>query len=393
VAATRQHVGKTTASLALVSGLRRRFDKVGFIKPVGQVSVTVPDEFSGDMIQVDKDAALVKTHFGIDHVSYRDSSPIMIPPGYTKDYLDGKITATEQKDTLLAAYQRIAAKSDVVLCEGTGHCAVGSIVHACNAQVASWLNAKMVLVANGGLGNTFDELELNKCLCDRFGVEIAGVIINKVQPSKLQQTRHYLELALDRWGVPILACIPDRPFLGSPALADLERLFPGAALVSGQAHRLRHYRAQDLHLVATSLNLFLKNVRKNPPRSLYVCHSSRNDILLGFLMESQQRKSDEWLAGMIVTGCEEYPISTQVMEIVMSMPPSAPPVLMTPQPTREVMERIYAYTPKLNLEDGHRIATSVEHYEPAINFDLLLERVGCENDSDDGVGGGLNLNL
>jgi hypothetical protein len=27
-------------------------------------------------------------------------------------------------------------------------------VHASNAQVASWLNAKMVLVANGGLGNT-----------------------------------------------------------------------------------------------------------------------------------------------------------------------------------------------------------------------------------------------
>ena len=33
VAATRQHVGKTTVSLALVSGLKKRFDKVGFIKP------------------------------------------------------------------------------------------------------------------------------------------------------------------------------------------------------------------------------------------------------------------------------------------------------------------------------------------------------------------------
>lgn len=33
VAATRQHVGKTTTSLAIVSGLMKRFDKVGFIKP------------------------------------------------------------------------------------------------------------------------------------------------------------------------------------------------------------------------------------------------------------------------------------------------------------------------------------------------------------------------
>ena len=33
VAATKQHVGKTTTSLALMSGLSKRFDKVGFIKP------------------------------------------------------------------------------------------------------------------------------------------------------------------------------------------------------------------------------------------------------------------------------------------------------------------------------------------------------------------------
>ena len=36
VAATRQHVGKTTVSLALMSGLQKRFNKVGFLKPVGQ---------------------------------------------------------------------------------------------------------------------------------------------------------------------------------------------------------------------------------------------------------------------------------------------------------------------------------------------------------------------
>ena len=41
VAATKQHVGKTTTSLALMAGLQKRFPKVGFIKPVGQQHVTV----------------------------------------------------------------------------------------------------------------------------------------------------------------------------------------------------------------------------------------------------------------------------------------------------------------------------------------------------------------
>ena len=49
VAATRQHVGKTTVSLALINGLKKRFDHVGFIKPVGQ-----QHEIVGDNIRVDK---------------------------------------------------------------------------------------------------------------------------------------------------------------------------------------------------------------------------------------------------------------------------------------------------------------------------------------------------
>ena len=84
-----------------------------------------------------------------------------------------------------------------MLCEGTGHCVVGSIVHANNAQETLWLNAKMILVANGGLGNTFDELELNKVLCDKEGVKIGGVIVNKVHPEKLEQTRTYINKALN----------------------------------------------------------------------------------------------------------------------------------------------------------------------------------------------------
>lgn len=380
VAATRQHVGKTSVSLALISGLQRRFDHVGFMKPVGQKTLDVSDS-EGRVYTVDKDAALIKQHFGLDHISFSDASPVLIPPGYTRDYIKGKITSSQQRLRVEEAYERVSAVSDVVLCEGTGHCAVGSIVNASNAEVASWLQARMVLVVNGGLGAAYDELELNRVLCEKFGVDIAGVVVNKVKPDKYEQTREYLGEAIARHGVPLLGCIPDRPFLGCPALADFERLFPGAVLVSGKDQRLRHYRVDDLKLVATSLNVFLKNLRKHPMRTLYVCHASRNDILLGFLMEAQQqqRKGQPWESALLVTGCEDYPISTQVLEIVTSMP-RAPPVLMMPQLTHDVMNQVYRYTPKLNLDDGHRVETAVEHYEPYIDFDLLLERV-AENKS------------
>jgi dethiobiotin synthetase len=306
VSATRQHVGKTSTCLALLSGLQKRFDKVGFMKPVGQISLTVPDDEQGDdnsdnnnnVIHVDKDAALIKQHFQLDHVTYRQSNPVLIPKGYTRDYLNGHITQSQQRQRILDSYHGIVRKissNGVVLCEGTGHVAVGSIIDASNAQVASWLNARMILVANGGLGHSMDELELNK-----------------VKPEKYEQTKHYITKALEqKWGpgaVPLIGCIPDRLFLGCPALADIERLLKGSKLVSGREHLYRHYTVGDgaaavassvagsnnkgnnLQLVSTSLEVFLKDVRRDTGgRTLYVSHASRNDILLGFLMESQNR--------------------------------------------------------------------------------------------------------
>jgi hypothetical protein len=64
-----------------------------------------------------------------------------------------------------------------------------------------------------------------------------------------------------------------------------------------------------------------------------------------------------------------------------------PPILITPHPTNQAMEWILNYTPKLNFEDGHRVDIAVQHYEPYINFDVLLDRVGYSNDSSDGSDG------
>ena len=47
-------------------------------------------------------------------------------------------------------------------------------------QVAKALNADMILVANGGLGSAYDELELNRGICEKYGINVRGVVLNKV---------------------------------------------------------------------------------------------------------------------------------------------------------------------------------------------------------------------
>jgi AAA domain len=95
-------------------------------------------------VRVDKDVELIKERFHLDHLDYESMSPIIIPQGYTKDYVDGKISFETQLRDLKAAMESVSEASDVTVCEGTGHCAVGSIVGLNNAKVASILGADMV---------------------------------------------------------------------------------------------------------------------------------------------------------------------------------------------------------------------------------------------------------
>jgi BioD-like phosphotransacetylase family protein len=237
--------------------------------------------------------------------------------------------------------------------------------------------------ANGGLGKAFDELELNRILCQHYNVRIAGVIINKVIPEKYDQTKHYIQKAMKQtWGIPLLGCIPDRPFLGCPALADLERLLE-AQLLSGHEHRFRHYNTTDINVVTTSLTRFLENLREKPPRTLYICHVTRDDLIVGFLGEYQRRRQKEehpFEAALVVCGRKgKYQLSEEVKDMMEGV--EGAPIMSVDLTTHQAMKKIHAFTPKLNIQDTNRVAVAVDHYEPYIDFEELLRRTTSGNSS------------
>ena len=219
-------------------------------------------------------------------------------------------------------------------------------------------------------------------LCLHYGVRVAGVILNKVRVDKLEQTREYMGKALkERWGVPLLGCIPDRPFLGCPALMDLEKVFK-TKLITGQKHRLRHYQVCDINLVTTSLTRFLENLRNKPSRTLYICHVTRDDLILGFMAEYQRRKSESsnFEAALVVCGRKEkYEMCKEVQDMIMGL--DGAPVMIVEYSTHEAMQKIHSYTPKFNVEDVERANRAVQHYEPHIDFDELLRRITSSDSS------------
>ena len=242
----------------------------------------------------------------------------------------------------------------------------------------------------------------------QYGVNIAGVIINKVQPEKYDQTRTYLNKAIQSmWkdengeAPPLLGVVPDRPYLGCPALADVESTFD-SVLLSGSDHRYRHYdvgsnvqgRSIGMSMVTTDLAAFLRTLQRQHEgaRTLFICHSTRDDVILGFLSEYRRRvrRGAEFQSALVICSGgddglddigEESELSPEVCEMIMDAGPLGPPVLVASgRSPAEAAKEIRTMTPKFNADDERRVSRATEHYEPYIDFDLLLERTSTLTD-------------
>jgi len=353
IASTGQHVGKTTASLGILSGLLKRLPKVGFMKPVGQESVETEAGVS-----VDKDVILVKEHFGLDS-SYQEMSPVLLPQGFTRNYLDGKVDSKALKHRIETSFQSIAAKHDFTLVEGTGHVGVGSIVNLNNAQVAALLKIPIVFIAPGGLGSSFDELELNRTLCEKYGVPVAGVILNRVLPDKRGMILEYMAKGLSRWGIPILGCIPYDPLLSNPSMQDFEQLFK-TRLMSGEKHKMSHF--QKTRLVDTSVDAYRNLIDKS---QLIITPANREDIILATLKKYWEMKVSgaDLEAGMILTG--DDPPTKAIVEQIQQ---SDIPMLYASVGSFMAMKMITSFVAKIRKEDVPKVQEAIGIVEEHIDF-------------------------
>ena len=358
VASTGQHVGKTTTCLGLFSGLKKRYAKISFMKPVGQESVE-----TAKGVKVDKDVLVFKEHFSIPD-SPEVMSPVLVPAGFTRDYLDGKISHDTLANKIQNSFCKLAKNNDFLVVEGTGHCGVGSIIDLNNAQVASLLGLPMILLASGGLGSSFDELTLNKVLCDHYRVPILGVLINRVIPEKKKMVEQYMAKALNRWNVPLLGCIPFDPFLSYPTIKDFEYLFQ-TKLLTGAKHRLRHFK--NIRLVAASVETYRELIVKN---QLIITPSHREDIILATLTKHWDFKishpEDDLKAGMILTG--DFPPRHYITE---ELRKADIPMLYIPLHSHAAMQKIHSFTTKIRTEDTEKVKEAIDVAEKHIRFDIL----------------------
>lgn len=127
------------------------------------------------------------------------------------------------------------------------------------------LKMDVVCVALGGLGSSFDQLAMNRELLVKHNVRLRGVILNKVNPKKMDMIRDYFSRALKRWDVPLVGCIPELRDLSCPTMEDFSKLLK-SEMISGKNEGLRYFTSTRLALAPVDA----RNVFKPIPNQLVI---------------------------------------------------------------------------------------------------------------------------
>jgi BioD-like phosphotransacetylase family protein len=353
IAATRQNDGKTTASLGLISALQQHYPRVGYIKPVGQRFVEIEEQ------KIDEDTVLMDAVYRLN-CPLVDMSPIAVEPDFTRKYLQSSNNEALVKKIQLA-FDRVAWEKDFVLCEGSGHAGVGSVFDLSNAQVARILGAKVIIVTQGGIGKPIDEVCLNQALFQKEGVEVIGVILNKVVGQKVDYITEFARRGLKRKGLDLLGVIPHQSILSRPTL-DLIREELQAELLS-TPDRLDSL-VEDVVVGAMGARSAMSYFKHGV---LLITPGDREDIVLA-ACTGMDDQDDGKMAGIILTG--DLRPGPGVLKVIRSMPI---PVLFTSQDSYQVASKVHDLTVKTRPRDAEKISIIRDLIARNVNLSKILE--------------------
>ncbi len=355
IAATRMNDGKTTTSLALFSALRSITPRVGFIKPVGQRFIEVEGH------QIDEDSVLLNHIFNVN-IPIHAMSPIAIHHTFTRQYLENPLSNhTGLIDKMCRAFDRAAFQQDYIIIEGTGHAGVGSVFDLSNANVAKRLDAKVIIVARGGIGRPIDEIALNKAVFEAAGVQIIGAIINKVEPDKIEMVEKYCRIALERMDIPLLGCIPHEAKLTQPNLEQVVEETNGRWLngrKQGSANRIN-----KVIIGAMAAKGLVEHLDSGV---LIITPGDREDIILSAIA-SESIGESKAIAGIILTrSILPHP---KLMEMLAQ---TKIPVVLCPEDSYKVASKVNSMTVKTQPGDKDKIPIIKDLITKNIDLEAIL---------------------
>lgn len=357
IAASSQHVGKTTSTLGLASTFLQKGLNIGYCKPVGQKFLNLQD------YSVDKDTLLFADLINFD-IKPEHHSPIVLPSDLVRSFIK-EPTVLNFEERIMNAKKRLNEIHDLTIFEGTGHPGVGSVVGLSNAHVAKMLDAGVIMILEGGIGSTIDMFHMCTAVFREQNVPIIGVIINKVRPDKLDMVEEYLRLYLERLGIPLLGIMPYDEVLAYPLMRSVAKALKATIIMNEDKldNRVENMLAGslvDLTELKTFENHLLVASNRTIDRAIKKVQSFSNFSSV----------HDSPLCGVILTGDqgidEESRRYIEEHEL---------PVLHTKFDTYGAVLKISRIEVKINRSTPWKINRAIEMITANVDLDKILEMV------------------
>lgn len=357
VAASKQHVGKTTSTLGLAYCLQRLGIDIGYCKPVGQQFVDLND------LKVDKDTILFSDLIQFD-LRPDIHSPVILGSGATTEFIDHPENY-DYEERILKAKAELEKRKELTIHEGTGHPGVGSVVNLSNAKVARMLDAQVIFIAEGGVGSTIDMMNMCLSLFREEGVEILGVIINKVREEKIDKIKPYLQKWLDGQGIPLLGVVPYDRTLAWPVMSTVCRAINGT--VQSNAHMLRNKVAD---VIAGTL-LDRTKLEKRNNLLLVVGKHRIDETLKKILNIIEESEIEEWpLSGIVL--CGEGDVNEETRAIIDQY---ETPLIYSDLDTYGVVLKISRIEVKINRDTPWKIKRAIDLIEQNVDLEYIKKKI------------------
>ncbi len=346
VVSNEPYSGKTLACLALGTRWRRRGLRVGYLKPVGMIPLSVDGEVT------DEDAPFVAAHLGYDAPPSQLCPVLLGPSAYRGE-------PGELRKRIREAFERGSAGQDIMLIGGLGPLfSCGCTVGLCASDIAHLLDAKVLLVARSEPMPclTMDSISAaHQMLGDR----LVGAILNRVLPGERDCLKKEIIPTLEAHGVPVLGMLPDDPVLSSVSVMEVVKATCGEMLC-GEEHA--NQLIENFVVGAMGVESALRHFRRTA-RKCVITGGDRIDIQFAAL-ETPTRC-------LLLTGNlrPSHRVIARAAELGV-------PVVLVPTDTLSTVSTVEQILGKQRVREASKVDHALAHFEHNLNLDKLEQALG-----------------
>lgn len=211
VTSTESGTGKTAIAISLGRLAQDRGKTVGYMKPKGTRLRTRVGKV------LDTDPLFAQEVLGLT-----DAIETMEPVVYSSTFLQHVMRGDESVEAIHAAleeaHQQISRDRDLVIIEGGDTLTTGGVIDLTDADIATLLNARMVLVAAYPGLTAVDEL---LATIDHCGDRLDGVLFNAVGQEALAELESLVIPYLEARGHQVLGVLPRERELATVPVTEL----------------------------------------------------------------------------------------------------------------------------------------------------------------------------